>query len=163
MIRVALAVALATALLGASLPVAERVERNRNAALATTELQELARAADRLAARNDPVAPSRTPAETVVVVEPPTPTVTDGGRIVVADDRLVWAPATGANRTVEAAADIRVQGRLVLADATRLRLSLVRAAGGPAVDVERARVEERSRDQTARARTPAVIGRRLPV
>lgn len=163
MIRVVLAVALAAALLGASLPVAERVERDRNAALATTELQELTRAADRLVADNDPVVPSRTPAETVVVVAPPTPTVTDGGRIVVGDDRLVWAPATGDNRTVEASADLRVEGTLVLADDTRLRLSLVRDAGGPVVVVERARVEGRSRDQTPRARTPAVIGRRLPV
>lgn len=52
-IRVVLAVALSVALLGASLPVAERVERDRNAALATNELQDLARAADRLAATND--------------------------------------------------------------------------------------------------------------
>ena len=55
MIRVVVAVALATALLGASLPAAERVERDRNAALATNELQELATAADRLVATNDPV------------------------------------------------------------------------------------------------------------
>jgi len=162
-IRVILAVALATALLGASLPAAERVERDRNAALATDELQQLARAADRLVADNDPVAPADSPARAVVVVAPPTPSLTDGGRIRIADDRLVWTPATGANRTVEAAARIRVREPLALADRTRLRLSFVRADGDPVVRIERARVENRSRDQNARARKVAVIGRRLPV
>lgn len=163
MIRVVLAVALAAALLGASLPVAERVERDRNAALATNELQELARAADRLAAENDPVPPSKSPAETVLVVGPPTPTVTDGGRIVVDGDGLVWAPATGENRTVRATAELRVPEPLVLTGETRLRLSFVTADGAPVVRVERARVEKGSRGQTARARTSAVDGRGLPV
>jgi predicted dinucleotide-binding enzyme len=139
LIRVVLAVALATALLGASLPVAERVERDRNAALATDELQELARAADRLAADNDPVALSATPAERVLVVRPPAPTITDGGRIVVDDDRLTWAPATGDNHSVEAAAELQVSEPIVLAEPTRLRLSFVRSDGPPVVRVERAK------------------------
>ncbi len=142
MIRVVLAVALAVALLGVSLPVAERVERDRNAAVATNELQEVARTADRLAARNDPVGPSESPAGTVRVVGPPTPTVTDGGRIVVAANRLVWAPATGDNRTVDPAADLVVpSGPIVVATDTRVRLTLVGEAGAPAVRVERARVQ----------------------
>jgi hypothetical protein len=142
-IRVVLAVALAVALLGVSLPVAERVERDRNAALATNELQDVARTADRLAADNDPVRRDGSPAGTVLVVGPPTPTVTDGGRIIVADDGLAWAPATGDNRSIEPAVDLAVPaGPIVLARDTRLRLTLVGEAGAPVVRVERARVQE---------------------
>ena len=162
-IRVVLAVALATALLGASLPVAERVERDRNAALATNELQKIATAADRLVATNDPVSASGDPAESVVVAEPPTPTLTDGGRIEIADDRLAWVPETGDERTVAAASTLRVEEPIVLAGLTRLRLRLVGSDGGPVVRVERARVQEGSRDQTPRARTAPVDGRGLPV
>ena len=163
MIRVVVAVALATALLGASLPAAERVERDRNAALATNELQELATAADRLVATNDPVAASGTPAESMVVVAPPTPTLTDGGRVEVADDRLAWLPETGDERTVGAAATLRVDEPLVLAELTRLRLRLVGTDDGPVVRVERARVEGGSRGQTPRARTAPSDGRGVPV
>ena len=163
MIRVVLAVALATALLGVSLPVAERVERDRNAALATNELQAVAHAADRLVARNDPVAGSGDPAESVVVLTPPAPTLTDGGRVEIADDRLAWVPETGDERTVEAASTLRVEAPLVLAERTRLRLRLVGAGGDPVVRVERARVENGSRNQTSRARTAAFDGRELSV
>ena len=163
MIRVVVAVALATALLGASLPAAERVERDRNAALATNELQELATAADRLVATNDPVSASGTPAESIVVVAPPTPTLTDGGRVEVADDRLAWLPETGDERTVEAAATLRVDEPLVLSELTRLRLRLVGTNDGPVVRVERARVEDGSRGQTPRARTAPSDGRGVPV
>lgn len=143
MIRVVLAVALAVALFGVSLPVAERVERDRNAALATTELQDVARTADRLAAHNDPVGPSVTPASTVLEVTPPAPTITDGGRVVVADDRLVWDPATGHNRSVDPTVDLAVPNApIVITADTRLRLSLVGHAGAPVVRVERARVKE---------------------
>jgi hypothetical protein len=164
MIRVVLAVALAVALVGVSLPVAERVERDRNTALATNELQDVARTADRLAADNDPVDRDGSPAGTVLVVDPPTPTVTDGGRIVVADDRLVWAPATGDNHSLEPAVDVAVPaGPIVVARETRLRLTLVGEAGAPLVRIERARVQEGSRDQTPRARTPPHVRRGLPV
>lgn len=143
MIRVVLAVALSVALLGASLPVAERVERDRNAALATDELQELARTADRLAATNDPVAETGTPAEAIHTVSPPTTTLTNGGRFVVDANRLVWVPETGANRSLEPAVDLDVtEGPLVLAEGTRLRLSLVGTDGAPVVRIERARVQE---------------------
>ena len=163
MIRVVVAVALATALLGASLPAAERVERDRNAALATNELQELATAADRLVATNDPVSASGTPAESIVVVAPPTPTLTDGGRVEVADDRLAWLPETGDERTVGAAATLRVDEPLVLAELTRLRLRLVGTDDGPVVRVERARIEGGSRGQTPRVRTAPSDGRGVPV
>ncbi len=139
MIRVVLAVALSVALLGASLPAAERAERDRNAAVATDELEDLARVADRLAAENDPVVPSATPATATVVVAPPAPTLTDGGRIVVADGRLAWVPATGDNRSADPAARLRTPAPLVLADRTRLRLALVRTDDGPVVRVRRAR------------------------
>lgn len=142
MIRVVLAVALSVALLGASLPVAERVERDRNAALATDELQELARAADRLAATNDPVTRTGMPAKTIRVVSPPPTTVTDGGRIIVDDDRLAWAPVTGDNRSIDPTVALVVtDGPLVISENTRLRLSLVGSDGEPVVRIERARVE----------------------
>jgi len=142
MIRVVLAVALAAALVGVSLPVAERVERDRNAALATNDLQDVARAADRIARDNDPVSRFGAPAATVLEVGPPAPTVTDGGRIVLTGERLVWAPATGENRSVEPAVDVAVPaGPIVLADPTRLRLTLVGEAGAPVVRIERARIE----------------------
>ena len=161
-----MAVALSTALLGASLPAAERAERDRNAVVATNELEELARTADRLAAENDPVAPAATPATATVVVAPPAPTVTDGGRIVVDDGRLAWVPATGEARSVDTAARLRTPAPLVIADRTRLRLALVRTDDGPAVRVRRARrtrVEGGSRGQTARVRTSAPVGGELPV
>ena len=137
-----LAVALAVALVGVSLPVAERVERDRNAALATNDLQDVARAADRLARDNDPVTRAGEPAATILKVGPPAPTVTDGGRIVLTGERLLWAPATGENRSVEPAVVVAVPaGPIVLADPTRLRLTLVGEAGAPVVRIERARVE----------------------
>lgn len=142
MIRVVLAVALATALVGVSLPVAERVERDRNAALATNDLQDVARAADRLARDNDPVTRAGEPAATVLEVGPPAPTVTDGGRIILTGEQLVWAPATGENRSVEPAVDVAVPaGPIVLSEPTRLRLTLVGEAGAPVVRIERARIE----------------------
>lgn len=141
MIRVVLAAVLATALLGATLPVAERAERDRNAALATGELQRLADRADRLAADNDPVAPGRTPAATTLVVASPRPRVTDGGRLLVADDHLEWQPVTGPNRPIRSPVPIRVVAPIHVAERARLRLSLVRADGAPVVRVERARVE----------------------
>jgi hypothetical protein len=119
------------------------VERDPNGALATNELQELARAADRLAVNNDPVARTASPAARVLVVAPAVPTVTDGGRIVVAPDSLVWAPATGENRSMEPAVDLVVPtGPLVLDRDTRLRLSLVGEPATPVVRIELARVQE---------------------
>ena len=131
LIRVVLAVALATALLGASLPVAERVERDRNAALATGELQRLAARADRLAADNDPVAPGDDPATATVVVRPPEPVVTDGGRLVVGDDGLVWRPRDGRDRSVESPVPLSVADAVRVSERARLRLSLVRVDGRP--------------------------------
>lgn len=157
MIRVVLAVALATALVGVSLPVAERAERDRNAALATGELQRFADRADRLARENDPVEPGGVPAATTVIVDPPDPVVTDGGRILVAGT-LVWQSRGGPNETVEPPVSLRVESPIRAADRTRLRLSLVRVDGGAAVRVERARVQTRSRGETAHVRRVALVG-----
>jgi hypothetical protein len=150
-IRIVLAVLLGTALLGASLPVAERAERDRNAALATSELDALATEAELLAARNDPVAPRRSPATTTVTLRPPRPTFTDGGRLHVADDRLVWVPRTGPNRTVRSEVPIRVDAPLRIERRTDLRLSLYRVDGGSVVRIRRARVEKASRAQPPHA------------
>jgi hypothetical protein len=150
-IRVVLAVLLGVAIVGASLPVAERAERDRNAALATDELAALATEADRLAARNDPVAPGRSPATTTVSLRPPRPTVTDGGQFHVADDRLVWVPRRGPNRTVRSDVPLRVEAPLRIERPTALRLSLYRIDGEAVVRIRRARVQKGGRGQRAHA------------
>lgn len=152
MIRVVLAVVVATALLGASLPAAERVERDRNAALATGELQRLADRAERLAADSHALAPTDDPARLSFVVTPPEPVVTDGGRLLVAEDSLVWWPKRGRNRSVDASVAIGVDAPIRITDRTRLHLAFVRREGAAIVHVRRARIQNRSRDQTPRVR-----------
>ncbi|QLD86288.1 hypothetical protein HWV23_11325 [Natronomonas halophila] len=147
MIRVVLAVVLGTALVGASLPAAERAERDRNAALATDELNVLATDAERLAARNDPVDANASPATTTVTLRPPEPSFTDGGRFHVADGRLVWVPARGPNVSVRSEVPIRVDGSLRIESRTELRLSLSRTDGQAVVRVRRAGIQKESRDQ----------------
>lgn len=147
MIRVVLAVVLATALFGVSLPIAERAERDRNTALATGELERIGDRAERLAARNDPVAAEEEPAATTLVVTAPTPTFTEGGLLTIADDRLVWQPHAGGNRTVETDVRLRVGVPLIVTDRARVRLSLVGTASDPVVHVEQPRVETQSRGQ----------------
>jgi hypothetical protein len=146
-IRVVLAVVLGTALVGASLPAAERAERDRNAALATDELNALATEADRLAARNDPVDTNASPATTTVTLRPPEPTFTDGGRFHIADGRLAWVPHRGPNVSVRSEAPIRVDGSLRIEGRTELRLSLSRTDGEAVVRVRRAGVQKESRGQ----------------
>jgi hypothetical protein len=162
-IRVVLAVVLATALLGVSLPIAEGVERDRNAEIASDELSSLAHEADRLDDDNAALETGRAPAGTTVVVDPPEETLTDGGRIVVGSDHLVWAPRNGRNRTVSSETPIRVERPLVLTGRTPLRLSLVSTDRGAVVRVRRARVQERSRGQRPRVRGTPVGRPRLPV
>lgn len=129
MIRFVLAAVLSSALLGVSLPVAERAERDRNAALAVDELESLDDRAERLAADNDPVSADDHPAAATVELAPPSPAVTEGGSIVVHDDLLVWAPVGGANRTVDPSVSLRVEGPILVTEPTRLRLSLVEGEG----------------------------------
>lgn len=142
MIRVVLAVALASALFGVALPTVERAERERNAALAAGELERLADQAERLAADNDPVEPGADPAAVTVAVTPPQPRFVDGGRLVVRDDRLGWSPDRGGNETVETSVPVRVDAPIRLTSRTRLRLSFVRVAGEGVVRIDRRRVGE---------------------
>lgn len=142
MIRVVLAVALASALLGAALPTVERAERDRNAALAAGELERLADRAERLAADNDPVGAGNDPAAVTVAVAPPQPRFTGGGRLVVRDGGLAWWPERGSNVTFAVSVPIRVEATIKLTGRTRLRLSFVRADGGRVVRVERHRTGE---------------------
>jgi hypothetical protein len=132
-IRVVLAVALATRLLGASLPVAERAERGRNAHLATGELQRVADRAGSLAADNDPVGAGSTPARTTVTLESPDPSVTDGGRLVVGNGTLTWQPDHGSNETVESPVPIRVSSPIRVVERLRVRLTYLRVDGAPVV------------------------------
>jgi hypothetical protein len=146
-IRVVVAVLLGTALVGASLPAAERAERDRNAALATDELETIVTEAESLAARNDPVGGDGRPATLTVTVDPPQPILTDGGRLRLADDRLVWVPREGPNRTVRSDVSIRVAAPLVIDSRTDLRLSLHRLEGNVVVHIHRAGVQKESRGQ----------------
>lgn len=141
MIRVVLAVALATALVGVSLPAAERAEADRNRALATNELQTVASQAERLAADNDAVAADNDPAATTIAVTPPAPTFTDGGRIHVDDDHLSWQPNVGSNGTVESQTPICTDALLSIGKRTTLRLSLVQVDDTHCVRVEQPSVE----------------------
>ena len=159
MIRVVLAVAVAAAIVGTSLPAAERAERDRNAALATDELDGLATTAATLFRRNDP-APDG--ARATIELRAPEPTLTEEGRFVLDDETLAWRPARGPNRTVEPKVPMRID-RLVVADRARLRLSFERDEGDAVVRVERPNVEEGTRNQTAHALAALSLGGRLSV
>lgn len=138
MIRLVLAVVLAGALLSATLPAAERADRDRSAALAGEELESLAATAERLAAENDPVAPTEGPAATTVVLEAPTPALVDPGRFRIDNSTLRFERPDGENRTVRAAVPIRTPGPII-ARTIRLRLSFVRVGERTAVSIERER------------------------
>ena len=125
MIRVVLAVILSTALLGIALPAAEQAEQERNAELATAELERVAEAADRLAAGNDPVKPAEMPAGTTLVLDVPTPTFAEQGRIRIADGELRWVLREGENRTVVPDTTVHIETPIVTADRVRVRLSYV--------------------------------------
>ena len=129
MIRVVLAVALASALLGIGLPSAERADRERSAALAIDELESVNDTAARLAAENDPVALDRDPAAVTVAIDVPEPTFADGGRLRLRDDELRWEPSDGRNHTVDPPVPFRVRAPIVATDRVRIRLSFVRLDG----------------------------------
>ncbi|MDR9380855.1 MAG: hypothetical protein RI560_04190 [Natronomonas sp.] len=129
MIRVVLAVALGAALFGIALPSAEHADRDRAAALAIDELERINATAERLAAENDPGERSDAPPATTIVLDPPEPTFADPGRFRIDDDELRWIPANGPNTTVETAVPVRIDAPTIVADRTRLRLSLVRLDG----------------------------------
>lgn len=133
MIRVVLAVALASALFGIAATSAESVDRERTTALALEELERVNDTAERLAAENDPVAPGRDPAATTVTIDPPEPTFAAAGRLRFADTELRWEPPTGRNRTVDTAVPIRVENPQVPSGRTRVRLSFVRVDGSAVV------------------------------
>ena len=142
MIRVVLAVVLATAIFGIVVPSVEAVDRDRSAALALSELEAVSETAERLAAENDPVDPGGSPAAATVTVDPPDPTFVDPGLIRITEESLWWESPTGRNSTVEASVPIRVETPIVVTDPARLRLSFVRIDGKPVVRLraDRARV-----------------------
>jgi hypothetical protein len=128
-IRVVLAVTLGAALFGVALPSAEHADRDRAAALAIDELERINATATRLAAENDPGEAFDAPPATTIVLDPPEPTFADPGRFRIDDDELRWIPPRGPNTTVETAVPVRVDAPTIVADRTRLRLSLVRLDG----------------------------------
>lgn len=135
MIRLVLAVILSTALLGTALPAAERVEQDRNAELATAELERVAEAAGRLAAENDPVEPTDIPAGTTLTLDVPSSRFTEQGQIRIAGGELRWVLREGDNRTVVPNTPIHIETPIVTADRVRLRLSFVSVDDSPTVRI----------------------------
>ncbi len=114
-IRTVVTVALAVAMLGASLPAVDRARVQHADARVTSEVERLERAAEALAATNDPVPSGTTPARRLLTLRLP---VQSWGAAGI--DRFQVSPPT-------ADADVvwRVQGGTV----TARRLSAVRLAG----------------------------------
>ena len=137
MIRVVLAAVLATALVGVSLPAAERAEADRNAALATDELAAVAETAEDLAAENDPVTSGTGAASTVIIVDPPSGVFAAGGSLIIGS-KLRWVPKDGPEQSVETAVRLNTTEPIQIADQSRLRLSLLKGSDGePTVSIER--------------------------
>lgn len=137
MIRAVLAVVLSAALLSVALPAAERAEMGRNTELATAELERVAATADRLSAEHDPVDPAATPAGTTIVLEVPSSTFTESGKIRIDEDGLRWVAPAGHNRTVVPDPRLHVETPIVASRRVRLRLSLVRLDGDRVVRIHR--------------------------
>lgn len=135
MIRVVLAVVLSAALLGVGLPAAEQAERDRNAELATAELEAVASAAQRLTATSDPVSRSEIPAGTTITLETPSSRFAESGRLRIDSNRLQWVHPTGRNKTVVPEVSIDVETPIVTANRLRVRLSLRRRDGGSVVRI----------------------------
>ena len=135
MIRVVLAVILSTALLGIALPAAERAEQERNAELATAELERVTEAADRLAAGNDPVKPAEMPAGTTLVLDVPTSTFAEQGRMRIAHGELQWVLREGDNRTIVPDTAVHIEMPIVTADRVRLRLSFIYLDESPIIKI----------------------------
>jgi len=134
-IRVVLAVVLSTALLGIALPAAERAEQERNAELATAELERVAQTADRLTAENDPVKSTGIPAGATLVIEAPASTFAEQGRIRIADGELQWVLPERDNRTIVPDTAVHVETSIVTADRARLRLSFIYVDNAPTVKI----------------------------
>jgi hypothetical protein len=129
-LRTVLAVLLATALLGAGLPAAERAGEARTATRLDGATTRLATAAERLATRNDP---TRTGAarRTIRVRIPP------DGRLRVGRGTLAWRVDGGPWHRRHPSPDI-VAGRdrfTLVPGRHRLRLSLQLRRGTPVVSV----------------------------
>lgn len=152
MIRVVLAVLLATAILGAAHDAAERGGRARAVALLRDEATAVAGAADRLAARNDAGA-----ARTLDIRVPDRRWGRPGAAVRIGDD-VRWRVG---NRTGAVETDVRlraVDGPLELGGGRhRLRLSLVERGRGHAVRVRRFMAENGTTAPYVRTRTRAGV------
>lgn len=139
MIRVVLAVVLTTALFGVAFPGVERADRERNAVLATEELETIADTAADLQARNDPIESGNSPAGTTVAVTVPEATFATGGRIRIDDDGLHWLVPGVRNETVDVDVPFRVQTPITITDGARIQLSYVQRDEDAVILVDRRR------------------------
>lgn len=177
MLRAVLAVALAVALLAASLPAVDRARRDHADSQVRGQLERLATAARTLAARNDPVPVGNAGATRTVTLRLPARGWRSAGVAYVAiggvpgnvttdtpdGDVLAWRLAGGPTRVVRVedvavhtVADGRVapDGRpLVVHEPGRHRveLSLVRHRGRPLVLVRRFKSEDGTSPERARS------------
>lgn len=152
MIRVVLAVLLATAILGAGHQAAERGGRAEAVTLVRDEARTVAAAADRLAARNDPGA-----ARTVAVRVPRRRWGRPRASLRLGDD-LRWRVGNRSGR-VRTGVELRTpDGPLRLGGGRhRLRLSLVARDGDPAVAVRRFMAEDGTTAARVRTRQRARV------
>ncbi len=142
MLRTVLAVVLAVALLGVSLPAADAAVREQVATRLAKHVGALADAAERLAAGNDPVAPARGGARrTTTLPVPHDRLLGPGGTAVVgacpgAAD-LCYRVGDGPLTAVGSTVDVRATSDALRLPAGehRLRLRYRRTDGGPAVVV----------------------------
>lgn len=159
-VRVVVAVLLATALLGYALPAVEQARDSRADALAQGELRSFDDAVTRFVATNEPAPPGVADAGLVVEVHVPRGTTLAVG-VGPRDESLAWTRPgrrgwVGSVRTAVAFAESL---RLREAGRHRLELALVRTGDGPTVQVRTLKRDAGRR--AARVRTR--IGPRLSV
>lgn len=159
-VRVVVAVLLATALLGYALPAVEQARDSRADALARDELRTLGDAATRFAAENDPAPPGVADTRLVVEVRVPRGT-TLGVGVGPHDGSLAWTRSGRPGWVGRVETDVAFAGsfRLREAGSHRVEFTLVRAEEGLAVRVRTLKNEAEGR--TARVRTR--VDGRLPV
>lgn len=126
--------AFAAAILGSTIPIAEQAERDRNAALATTELERISDTAESLYTANDP---GVAPVQTIIIVQPPDPWLTNPGQFVIGNHTLRWKSGMDRNVSVSPPVPLYVATPIYLTSRTVLVLELHAGIADPYVTITR--------------------------